>query len=119
MEMLSPHVILRKKLIAKGHQFKTLCDTEVIIYAYKEWGGNCINKFRGMFAFGIHDKIKKLVFIARDHFGSVKKYPMDKRLNSLSLFWMGECCYNLRQYTDAFRYYNSFSHYFKNRNLLP
>ena len=63
------HNQLRKILINRGHQFKTKCDTEVIIYAYKEWGKECIHKLRGMFAFSIFDKIKKELFIVRDRIG--------------------------------------------------
>ncbi len=29
--------------------------------------------------------------LARDHFASVKKYPIDKSLNSISVFWKAEC----------------------------
>ena len=59
---------LKSELEAKGHEFSTKSDTEVVVYAYKEWGKECLNKFRGMFAFAIHDKIKNIVFIARDQF---------------------------------------------------
>jgi asparagine synthase (glutamine-hydrolysing) len=60
---------LKAQLKSKGHVFSTKSDTEVILYAYKEWGKECLNKFRGMFAFAIHDKEKNIVFLARDQFG--------------------------------------------------
>ena len=60
---------LKSELKSKGHVFSTKSDTEVVLYAYKEWGKECLNKFRGMFAFAIHDKEKNIVFIARDQFG--------------------------------------------------
>ena len=60
---------LKSELEDKGHKFSTKSDTEVVVYAYKEWGKECLNKFRGMFAFAIHDKIKNIIFIARDQFG--------------------------------------------------
>lgn len=60
---------LRDDLQNKGYVFRTSCDTEVVIYAYKEWGKKCVEHFRGMFAFAILDLKKKSVFIARDHFG--------------------------------------------------
>ncbi|MCK4762040.1 MAG: asparagine synthase (glutamine-hydrolyzing), partial [Candidatus Aminicenantes bacterium] len=60
---------LKKILESKGHTFRTNSDTEVIIYAYLEWGDRCVEKFRGMFAFAIADLIKKRLFLARDHFG--------------------------------------------------
>jgi len=60
---------LKSELESKGHEFSTKSDTEVVVYAYKEWGKKCLNKFRGMFAFAIHDKINNYVFLARDQFG--------------------------------------------------
>jgi len=60
---------IRKELEKKGYTFKSRTDTEVIIYAYKEWGVNCLHKFNGMFAFCICDLKNKLLFLARDRFG--------------------------------------------------
>lgn len=60
---------LRLDLISRGHRFTTHSDTEVIIHAYEEWGDKCVERFRGMFAFGIADYNKREVFVARDHFG--------------------------------------------------
>jgi len=60
---------LRKELQRKGHVIKSQSDTEIIIHAYEQWGDNCVNNFRGMFAFGIVDNKKKRVFLARDHLG--------------------------------------------------
>lgn len=60
---------LSAQLSKKGHRFSTHSDTEVILHAYEEWGDECVNRFRGMFAFGIVDKKRQGVFLARDHFG--------------------------------------------------
>jgi asparagine synthase (glutamine-hydrolysing) len=60
---------IKNTLINLNYTFKTESDTEVIIYAYKEWGSDCVNKFRGMFAFCIIDHSKQELFLARDHFG--------------------------------------------------
>ena len=60
---------LKANLVAKGVQFKTESDTEVILNAYIYWGKYCIEKFRGMFAFAIVDFEKRNVILARDHFG--------------------------------------------------
>jgi asparagine synthase (glutamine-hydrolysing) len=46
---------LRKELQGKGYHFKTRSDTEVILRAYEEWGDDCLNRLRGMFALGIYD----------------------------------------------------------------
>jgi len=60
---------LMAELIKYGHQFKTHSDTEVIVHAWEEWGKDCVNHFRGMFAFAIWDKNKESLFIARDRLG--------------------------------------------------
>jgi asparagine synthase (glutamine-hydrolysing) len=62
-----------------GYKFVTNSDTEVIIQAYKEWGYDCLKKFKGMFAFAIYDMKKEILFLARDHAG-IKPlfYFMDK-----------------------------------------
>jgi len=60
---------LRQQLIALGHRFKTQSDTEIIVHAYEEWGDHCVEKFRGMFAFGLVDLNTRRIFLARDHLG--------------------------------------------------
>jgi asparagine synthase (glutamine-hydrolysing) len=60
---------LRERLVQKGHRFRSHSDTEVIIHSYEEWGDDCVDHFRGMFAFGIVDKKNKRLFLARDHLG--------------------------------------------------
>ena len=60
---------LRTELARRGHRFKTNSDTETIIHAYEEWGGSCVEKFRGMFSFAIWDARKKRLFAARDRLG--------------------------------------------------
>ena len=60
---------LTKELLAKGHQFRTHCDTEVIVHAWEEWGEDCVKRFRGMFAFAIWDSNTETLFLARDRLG--------------------------------------------------
>lgn len=60
---------IKKELINLGYRFKSNSDTEVIIYAYKEWGLNCLQKFRGMFAIAIWDKREKKLILIRDRMG--------------------------------------------------
>ncbi|KPJ65506.1 hypothetical protein AMJ44_10025 [candidate division WOR-1 bacterium DG_54_3] len=62
-------VHLRDELLSKGHQFSTRSDTETIVHAYEEWGGNCVDHLRGMFAFAIWDSKNKRLFLARDRLG--------------------------------------------------
>ena len=63
------YIELRQELLLKGHHFSTKSDTEVIIHAYEEWDVKCLEKLRGMFAFGIVDLKRQNLFLARDHFG--------------------------------------------------
>src|SRR6185369_17047489 len=44
---------LRAELEARGHVFKSQCDTEVIVMGYKEWGEDVLNKLNGMFGLAI------------------------------------------------------------------
>ena len=60
---------LRTELIEFGSEFQSNSDTEVILHAYRHWGHQCVERFRGMFGFALWDKHKKELFIARDHFG--------------------------------------------------
>jgi asparagine synthase (glutamine-hydrolysing) len=60
---------LRVELEAKGHQFHSRTDTEVIVHAYEEWGEDCVSRFDGMFAFAIWDQPRRRLFLARDRFG--------------------------------------------------
>ena len=63
------HIELRRELISRGHQYRTDSDTETIIHAYEEWGPDCVDRFRGMFAFVIWDVGKQELFAARDKLG--------------------------------------------------
>ena len=60
---------LAKELAAAGHTFRTHCDTEVIVHAWEEWGEHCVDRFRGMFAFGLWDRNQQTLFLARDRLG--------------------------------------------------
>lgn len=60
---------LRNDLIKRGYKFKTHSDTETILHAYEEFGENCVDHLRGMFAFAIWNKRDESLFIARDRVG--------------------------------------------------
>lgn len=62
--------LLRKDLESTGrHRFRTQSDTEIILHLYQEYGEDCVQRMRGMFAFAIWDDEKQTLFMARDRFG--------------------------------------------------
>jgi asparagine synthase (glutamine-hydrolysing) len=63
------HADFREWLESRGHVYKTHCDTETILHLYEEYGVDCVEHLRGMFAFAIWDQRKKELFIARDRLG--------------------------------------------------
>ena len=60
---------LREELTAKGVQFKTQSDTEVVLQLYAMYGEEVVSRLRGMFAFAIWDEAKRGLFVARDPLG--------------------------------------------------
>ncbi len=60
---------VRADLEALGHQFQTSSDTEVILYAWRQWGVDCLKRLNGMFIIVIYDQPTKQLFIARDRLG--------------------------------------------------
>jgi asparagine synthase (glutamine-hydrolysing) len=63
------HTELRAGLEARGHRYRTRSDTETIVHLYEEYGRDCVAHLRGMFAFVIWDRRKRLLFAARDRLG--------------------------------------------------
>jgi asparagine synthase (glutamine-hydrolysing) len=82
------HREIRAELERCGQRFKTdHSDTEVILEAYKFWGFDCLDKFKGMFAFAIYDIDKDLVWLVRDRFG---KKPFYYGINNGLLYFSSE-----------------------------
>src|SRR5215211_5197408 len=63
------HRALRDQLEARGHVFRTRCDTEVIAHAYEEWEADFVDRLRGMFALALWDRDRGGLLLARDRFG--------------------------------------------------
>ena len=81
------HALLRPDLEAKGHHYSTHSDTETIIHLYEEYGVDCVQHLRGMFAFAIWDARRQKLFIARDRLG-IK--PLYYRATADELVWGSE-----------------------------
>lgn len=58
---------IRRTLLACGHEFEGHSDTEVVLHAYAQWGETCLERFNGIFAFGVWDGVR--LFLARDRIG--------------------------------------------------
>jgi asparagine synthase (glutamine-hydrolysing) len=65
---------LRDELEASGYLFRSNTDTEVVLAAYDCWGVDCLQKFVGMFAFGLWDAGRNQLFLARDRLGQKPLY---------------------------------------------
>ncbi len=63
------HAAIRRDLESHGHRYRTRSDTETIVHAYEQWGDDCVERFRGMFAFGIWDAPKRRLLLVRDRLG--------------------------------------------------
>jgi asparagine synthase (glutamine-hydrolysing) len=75
---------LREKLEKLGHTFYTNSDTEAIVHAYDQYGADCPNHLRGMFAFAIWDERTQELFLARDRVG--KKPLLYAQVNGQFVF---------------------------------
>ncbi len=60
---------LRQDLLNAGYEFKTNSDTEVIAAGYSIYGPRFFTQLNGQFAFGIWDKVKQQLILARDRVG--------------------------------------------------
>ena len=72
---------LRQELTARGCEFRTTSDTEVILAAYETWDVGCLDRLRGMFAFAIWDAPRRRLLLARDRVG----------IKPLVYSWDGRC----------------------------
>lgn len=60
---------LRRELEARGHTFRGHSDTEVLLYAFMEWGPACVERLNGIFAFAVWDDKEQTLYLARDRLG--------------------------------------------------
>jgi asparagine synthase (glutamine-hydrolysing) len=82
------HRELRQELAAAGHQFQTdHSDTEVLLYAYRQWGPKMLSRLNGMWAFAIYDLANQVLFLSRDRFG---KKPLFYHFDGTTLVFASE-----------------------------
>ena len=77
------HADFRSELVAKGHTYRTRCDTEAIIHLYEEHGEHCVERLHGMFAFALWDERHQKLILARDRTGIKPLYYAESQRGDL------------------------------------
>jgi asparagine synthase (glutamine-hydrolysing) len=120
---------LRLELEAQGHQFRSRTDSEVVLHAYTQWGEKCLDRFNGMFAFAIWDRIQQELFLARDRFGVKPLYYglfgntflFGSEVKAILQHPASHAALDQEALLEYFTFQNIFTSrtFFKNINLLP
>lgn len=63
------HLELRAELEQLGHKFRTHCDTETVLHAFREWDTDCFARLRGMFGIALWTTSTRRLVLARDRMG--------------------------------------------------
>lgn len=63
------YAALKRDLEAAGHRFRTRSDTETLLHGWREWGLGLLDRLKGMFAFGLWDRERGELLLARDRLG--------------------------------------------------
>ena len=113
---------LRTELEALGYRFRSRTDTEVLLYAYSEWGEKALERLNGMFAFAIWDKRRQEMFFARDRYG-IK--PFYYTMQGKTFLFGSEVkailvhpLYKTRMDKEALLEYLTFQNFFTDRTLF-
>ena len=61
--------LIRKELETLNYKFETNTDSEIIPYAFNEWGVNFVKKLSGMFSIALYDRKKRKTYLFRDRVG--------------------------------------------------
>jgi asparagine synthase (glutamine-hydrolysing) len=113
---------LRTELEALGHQFHSRSDTEVLLYAWAQWGVKSLDRFNGMFAFALWDAREKTVTLARDRYGIKPLYYA--RVGDTLLFGseikaiLAHGAYRTTLDKEALIEYFTFQNFFTDRTLF-
>jgi asparagine synthase (glutamine-hydrolysing) len=68
------YIEIRDELRAKGCNFQTRSDTEVLLAAYRYWGTDCFEKLNGFWALALYDRKKHTLLLSRDRIGKKPLY---------------------------------------------
>ncbi len=63
------YVELADELESLGWRLRACGDTAVLLAAFAQWGPSCVERFRGMWAFAVHDRRTDRLMLSRDRFG--------------------------------------------------
>jgi asparagine synthase (glutamine-hydrolysing) len=69
---------LRAELATLGVSFRSACDTEVVLEAWRVWGARALERFRGMFAFALFDERTGSLVLVRDQLGIKPLYYLHR-----------------------------------------
>lgn len=78
---------IKLELCSLGFTFHSHSDTEVLMAAYSAWGGGCLTRLNGMFAFALYDAKQQQLVLARDRAG---EKPLFYRLENSRLQFASE-----------------------------
>ncbi|NNM25499.1 MAG: asparagine synthase (glutamine-hydrolyzing), partial [Phycisphaerales bacterium] len=81
------HEALRRTLRERGVRFRTRCDTEVLLAAYRAWGMACFERLDGFFAIALYDRDARRLVLARDRMGQA---PLYLARTTRGWFWASE-----------------------------
>lgn len=76
------HIELRESLRAKGHQFSTGSDCEMLVHLYEEHGLDFVHHLRGMYAFAMWDSRQRRLILGRDRMGEKPLYLFEEPATS-------------------------------------
>ena len=113
---------LRAELETLGHRFRSRTDSEVLLYAYAQWGEKALDRLNGMFAFAIWDRQDRSLFLARDRYGIKPLYYA--RRNGTFMFGsevkaiLAHPSYRAELDQEALLEYLTFQNFFTDRTLF-
>lgn len=113
---------LRLELEALGYRFRSRTDTEVVLYAYAEWGAAALSRFNGMFALIVWNRQRRELFVARDRYGIKPLYYTRVRgallVASEIKAFLAHPGYSVAMDREGLLEYFTFQNFFTNRTLF-